>query len=178
MTRFTKKEILSIVVGSVCVVAGALFCAMPQTMYNFLETILCWALILYGGVSIFIYCLTPVIFEDPIRRFSALLSLILGLLIMLIRSFLVMAIACLMILIGIVKIVMATKHKNDQIAQSSADLIVGIVFLVFGVAVGILFWTQIGMRLLMIFLGVILILESVANMVLMFYKKKEKFEAK
>ena len=178
MTKFTKKEILTIAIASLCGVVGILFCALPQTMYNVLELVICWVLIIYGALSVFIYCLTPVIFESPIRRFSALLSLILGLMIMLINSFLVVAVACLMVLIGIIKIVINLKQKDNQTAQTKADLIVGIVFCVLGLTVGILCYTQIGSKLLMIISGTILIFESVANILLTIYKNKAKIESK
>ena len=56
MDKLKKEQIKATVIASLCIVFGILFCIMPSKTFGIVETIVCVALLLYGVISILIYC--------------------------------------------------------------------------------------------------------------------------
>lgn len=173
MDKLKKEQIKAIVIASICIVLGILFCIMPVKILGIVETIVCVALLLYGVVSIVIYCLAMTETRDPTRLFLGAAATALAVLIIFVKYFFIISLGLIIVLSGVIYLKSAVDDKKKAEKNWWIGLIVGIFLIVAGVLVAVLCWTTIAASIVMRIFGVTLILDGVIRLIYVFAIRKE-----
>ncbi len=149
-------------------IVGLMFCVLPNIMLATFETMVCFALLVYGSVIMFAYCISPVVAQNKKLMISAIISIIIGVFLLLVRSFFVLAMAIVLLLLVIFKIMVLKKTAGEK----NANWFVWMALLCFeAVACGLMIVFFIINKLLavsMILMGAAMILEALANVFMLF----------
>ena len=170
--ELTKKEKRTFVLSIVLIVLGVLFCVLSQPMRDIIETVCCVAALAYGGFYLIAYCVVSNDTREVSQLFQAILAIVIGFLIMFVRSFFVMAVGILIAGTGISRIMVGVKMKRVNEKDWWHELIVGLILAVLGVVLVILCNTKVASIVVMIYLGVLLILSSALNLYMIYARHK------
>ena len=170
--ELTKKEKRTFVLSIVLIVLGVLFCVLSQPMRDIIETICCVVSLAYGGFYLIAYCVVSNDTREVSQLFQAILAIVIGFLIMFVRSFFVMAVGVLIAGTGISRIMVGVKMKRVNEKDWWHELIVGLILAVLGVVLVILCNTKVASIVVMIYLGVLLILSSALNLYMIYARHK------
>lgn len=170
--ELTKKEKRTFVLSIVLIVLGVLFCVLSQPMRDIIETICCVVSLAYGGFYLIAYCVVSNDTREVSQLFQAILAIVIGFLIMFVRSFFVMAVGILIAGTGISRIMVGVKMKRVNEKDWWHELIVGLILAVLGVVLVILCNTKVASIVVMIYLGVLLILSSALNLYMIYARHK------
>ena len=163
--NLNKKQWSYFVVSCVCVIFGILFCIFSQSLVETLRTVLSIGVLVYGAFYMFSYCVISFDSRDTSTLLKAVISIALGLLVVFIPSFFVMAIAAVVLILGIMKMLFVSKLKKEQNVLAKDRLVIGIIEIVVAVALLILCNVNVPILLVTIMLGVTLILEGIIGIV-------------
>ncbi len=136
---FDRQNRRSTIMSIIYFVVGVLFLILPNIMMSTFETIVCFSFLAYGGVVMFAFCISSVVGQNRKLIFSAVLAILIGILLLFVRSFFVMALALCMLILIIFKSLVLTnsaEYKNlnwyiwlaSTILQGIATIIVIIFF--------------------------------------------------
>lgn len=163
--NLNKKQWGYFVVSCVCIIFGILFCVFSQSLVETLRTVLSVAVLIYGAFYMFSYCVISFDSRDLTTLLKAVIAIAAGLLVIFIPSFFVMAIAAVVLILGIMKTLFVSKIKKEQNVFAKDRLVIGIIEMVIGLALLILCNLNVPTLLVTIMLGVILIFEGVLGIV-------------
>ena len=173
MNTLKKEHIKSIIMASVCVVFGLLFCIIPIKMLAFLETASFIILFGYGVLMILSYCVVNTEVREPIKLLKASIALGLGILLICINSVLVICLGLIIVISGALYIRAAVIDKKNNDKNWWTSLVIGIVLVLLGVTVAILYNTAVAENIVMIFYGIIIIIDGILRLVYTFILHRE-----
>ena len=168
-----NKSFQLLVVSIVCVIFGILFCILTETMLDFLQTVLCFVALVYGGFHLVSYCLISYEDKQLDNLIHGIIPFAIGMLLMFVPSFFIIAVGVIVFALGIFRLIGAIRKKEEGWI---VDLVFSIFFIIVGVVLVVLCNTNIGKHIVMIYLGVTLILEGVTNFVILYLTKKLNFK--
>ena len=178
-TFFRKENLKKTILSLVYLVFGVLFCVMPNKMFNFVESVLCFVLLVVGIVGILVYsvmsaedkeiklllwgivglALSICMFLEP-RLFGIILSLIIG-------------------LGGVSMIISGLKLRKTKNIQWITDFVIGIIVTALAIATIVLSGTKVAENIIAIFFGIMCLISGVYSLVeLILLAKKESKQAK
>lgn len=161
---FNKENRLTTSLSILYFIFGILFCFIPEFMKVNLETISCFLFLIYGGVMILAYSISSVVFKNRKIMISSIVSIILGILLLFIRSFFILILAFFILGIAVFKI-LVTKHASYcKNFNWYLWLILAVIYIVVGIFIIISFIINRFLLFSMVLLGVCLGLEAIANM--------------
>lgn len=168
-----KRQLTNLIISIFLVVFGVLFCVISQTMLGFIETIVCIALIVYGAFYLLVYCLI----DSDTRQTKAVIqgvgALSVGLFIIFIPSFFMIAIGVIFAGFNVLILIRAVKMKKAQMDGWKVVMATSIVFIVLGAGLIVLASVKLPDIVLMIYLGVMLILQGGYNLSQMYLEHKK-----
>lgn len=168
----SKKDLRNFILSIAMIVFGILFCVLSKSMLNLVETVLCFASLIYGAFYLISYCLISSDTKEIQTLFQAMVAIVIGFMLMFIRSFFVMAVGILIALTGVSRIVISVKKKKFGEKDWWHELVVGIVLFALGTVLAILCNTNVASIVVMIYLGVLLILVGGLNIYVVYAKNK------
>ncbi len=165
MKILLKKENIKILLSAVIyLVLGVLFCALLGNMLDFAETTICFVFLVVGVVLLLAYGLLPADGKIYQILIYGIVCLALGLLILMVRMFFMIALAAVIAYGGIQSIMTAVKLKKQN-KNWKGELIVGVVIVTLAVAVIILNGTNTVKNIIALFLGITFLIEAVFEVV-------------
>lgn len=173
MNELKKEQIKAIILSSIFIIFGVLFCAMPTKMMTTIETVVCVALIVYGVVNIFVYCLVNSESKEISRLLKGALATGIAILLMFVGAIFVFCLGLIVVLSGVVYIVSAVKDKKANDKKWWTGLVVGIALSVAGLAISILFNTKIAQNIVMVVFGITLIADGIIRLIYIFVAHRE-----
>lgn len=173
---FKQEKIRTIIISSIMIVLGVLLCVIPEKSLNVLEVISAIGLILFGTISIVIYCFTPILFRDVMMLVRSIVGLGIGVLILFIPSFFVFGIGFIVAISGLEKFGDAIDHKDESKKKWIIDLVVGLFIFMLGTATVVLCNTSVASNILMLYFGISIAVDGIVNLiwVLVLHRKVKK----
>ena len=165
------KNVQMLIISIICVIFGVLFCVLAQTMLNFLQTVLCIILLLYGGFHLVSFCVIAYEDKQVSTFFHGIVPFAVGMLLIFVPSFFVNAFGAIVLVLEILRLIVAVKHKKQYWI---INLIASIFFMIASIVLIVLCNVKINQYVVMVILGAILILEGIVNLSLMYAGKKLK----
>lgn len=172
MKNLNKEQIKAIVLASISVVLGVLFCIFRVEMLGALETIACMALLMYGVVEVVIYCVVNTENRDFITLLKGALATALALLIIFVGAVFVVILGLIIVFSGVVYIVSAVKDKKEKVSGWLLGFIIGLLLVLSGLAVAILYNTKIAANIVMTIFGITLLFDGVVRLIYVFLAHK------
>ncbi len=169
---FNKENRIVTIFSLLCFVVGVMFCVLPTVMMGAFETIMCFLFLAYGGIMMFAYCIAPVVFSNKKIMISAIISILLGALLLFVRSFFVLALAFCVLAFSIFKFLVIKKTKDEKNLIYYLWIILGIVYAVVSLLVIVFFAINKFNNVSMILIGVCFVFEAVANMFVLIRNSK------
>ena len=164
---FNKQNRVTSILSLFYIVLGVLFCIIPLQMLSFLESTLCFLFLAYGGVILFAYSLSSVVLNNRMLMLSAILAVILGVLLLFVRSFLLLALAVCLLLLAITKILVLKKFEiNNWYKYCLLSLL--IIEICAFITLVVFFILNDLKMISMIIIGICLIFEFLVNAVTMY----------
>jgi len=178
-TFFRKENLKKTILSLVYLVFGVLFCVMPSKMFNFVESALCFVLLVVGIIGILVYSLMSAedkeiklllwgivglalsicMFLEP-RLFGIILSLIIG-------------------LGGVSMIISGLKLRKTKNIQWITDFVIGIIVTALAIATIVLSGTKVAENIIAVFFGIMCLINGIYSLVeLIILAKKESKQAK
>lgn len=165
MKILLKKENIKILLSAIVyLVLGVLFCVFLGQMLDFAETTICFVFLVAGAVLLLAYGLLPSDGKIYQLLIYGIVCLVLGLLILMLRMFFMIALAALIAYGGIQSIMTAVKLKKEN-KNWKGELVVGIVIVTLALTVIILNGTNTVKNIIAIFLGVTFLIEAAFEVV-------------
>ena len=165
MKILLKKENIKILLSAIVyLVLGVLFCVFLGQMLDFAETTICFVFLVAGAVLLLAYGLLPSDGKIYQLLIYGVVCLVLGLLILMLRMFFMIALAALIAYGGIQSIMTAVKLKKEN-KNWKGELVVGIVIVTLALIVIILNGTNTVKNIIAIFLGVTFLIEAAFEVV-------------
>ena len=160
MKILLKKENIKILLSAIIYfVLGVLFCAFLGKMLDVAETTICFVFLVGGAVLLLAYGLLPADGKVYQILIYGIICLGLGLLILMVRMFFMIALAALIAYGGIQSIMTAVKLRKTG-KNWKGELIVGIVIVVLALTVIVLNGTNTLKNIVALFLGVTFLIEA------------------
>lgn len=160
MKNLLKKENIKLLLSAIIyLVLGVLFCVFLGQMVDFAETAICFVFLVVGAALLVVYGLLPADGKIYQVLIYGIVGLVLGLLILMVRMFFIIALAALIAYGGIQSIMNSVKLKK-QGGKWKGELIVGSVIVALAITVIILNGTSTARNIIAIFLGVTFLIES------------------
>ena len=160
MKILLKKENIKILLSAIIYfVLGVLFCAFLGKMLDVAETTICFVFLVGGAVLLLAYGLLPADGKVYQILIYGIICLGVGLLILMVRMFFMIALAALIAYGGIQSIMTAVKLKKEG-KNWKGELIVGIVIVVLALTVIVLNGTNTLKNIVALFLGVTFLIEA------------------
>lgn len=172
-----KKKLESVIISAALIVVGLLFCILPVSVVEIIETVILVGVLIYGGVCMLIYCFTPADFRDNTYLFKAMIALCLGLLLIFVRSFFVSAFGLVILVSGVKTALSSRVYKAVGDKKWYMELLVGILLFALGAVVIVLSNTHVARKIVLILLGLSLIVQGAINFAFMFYLRAERGES-
>ena len=160
MKVLLKKENIKLLLSAVIYfVLGVLFCTLLGRMVEFAETAICFVFVILGTVFLLIYGLLPGDGKILQLLIYGIVLLGVGLLILMFRTFFIIALSFVIAYGGIQSIMSSIKLKKQN-QKWKGELITGSVIVALALAVVILNGTNIASNIIAIFLGVTFLIEA------------------
>lgn len=160
-----KNQWKILIISTLCVIFGVLFCCLSGTMLDTMKTVLASVVLVYGGICMVCYCVVSLEIRNVTTLMHALVSISLALLVLFISSFFVSAVAGVIAIFGIVRVVGEVKSKKQKGNFLVSMLVVGIVEIVSSVVLIVFANVNMSVAVVTIYTGVLLILEGLMNLV-------------
>lgn len=180
MKTFFKKENLKNTISSfVYLVFGLMFCIMPAKMFNFVESALCFVLLIAGIVCILIYSLMSVEDKEFKMLFYGIIGLVLGICMFLFQRLFGIILSIIIGLGGVSMIISGLKGKKTKNPQWIADFVIGLVVTALAITTIVLSGTEVAEKIIAIFFGIMCLINGIYSLVgLIILAKKESKQAK
>ena len=134
-------------------------------MVEFLRTVICVVVLIYGAFYLVSYSVLSLEDKDVSALIQAVLAIGLGLFVIFIPSFFVMAICFMIIICGLAKLYNVVKAKKENNVLVKDKLVIGVTECALALALVVLCNTPVPALLVNIYLGVMLILEGVTTLI-------------
>ena len=154
---------------------GLMFVILPGIMLDTFETMICYLLLVYGGIILFANCVSPVVFQNKKLFISSIVSVVLGVLLLLIRSFFVLAIGLFILWLVVFKIIVLKKVSNAKNVNWYLYLALCIIESLVFLFIIVSFILNKMLNISMILMGSCLILEAVIN-IFMLIRNQQNYE--
>jgi len=142
---------------------GVMFIVLPIIMLSSFESMICYLLLVYGGIILFANCVSPVVFQNKKLLISSIVSVVLGILLLLIRSFFVLVIGLFILWLVLFKIFVLKRVSNSKNVNWFLYLALCIIESLVFIFIIVSFILNKMLNISMILMGSCLILESVIN---------------
>ncbi len=172
MGEIKKEQLKAIIISLIAVVLGVLFIVLKSEMLGALQTVVCFALLIYGIIEILIYCFLNTENRDYSKLIFGAIATVLALLLIFVNILFVIILGIIVAVSGVAFIKSAVDDKKAGDKQWWITLIIGILFLVLGVSVAILYNIDVLKNIIMIIFGATLIFEGVMGFVFVFILHK------
>ena len=172
MDDIRKEQLKAVIISSVALVLGVLFIVLKEEMIGVLQTIVCFALLIYGIIQIMIYCFLNTENKDYSKLIFGTIATVVAVLLIFFGILFIILLGLIVAFSGIVFIKSAVDDKKEGDKQWWISLIIGILFLTLGVAVAILYNIEVLKNIIMIIFGATLIFEGVMGFVFVFILHK------
>lgn len=169
-----KKKLESVIISAALIVVGLLFCVLPSSVIDIIETVILVGVLIYGGVCMLVYCFTPADFRNNAHLFKAAISLCLGLLLIFVRSFFVSVFGLVILVSGVKTALSSRVYKAVGDKKWYMELLIGLLLFVLGTVVIILSNTNVAKKIVLIILGLSLVIQGAINFAFMFYLRAER----
>ncbi len=173
MDELKKAQIKAICLSAVCIVSGILFCAIPSKTLGLIETLVCVVFLVVGVVSLIGYCLMNSETKSWTLFIQGAVLTTLGLLIMFVNSLFVICLGVLLAVSGAVYIKSSIDDKKSGDKTWWVALIIGILIVFAGIAVAILYNTEIAKNIVMRIFGISLLFDGIVRIIYIFIAHKE-----
>lgn len=173
MNFFKREKVRLIAMSCLFIIFGILFCVIPNKSLSVIETISAVCLIVFGLISLFSYCFTPILFRDSSTLVKSIVAIMLGLLISFIPTFFVFVVGLIVAFNGLERFGYALDVKEVGDKKWWIDFIAGLIIFALGVTAVILCNTSVASNIVMIYFGISLILDGLINIILIFALHRE-----
>lgn len=174
LKKLAQNRIVSYVIASVCIALGVCFCVVSETMLSFFETVICFALIIYGAFNLVVYCLVDSDSKQRSAVLKGVVAIFVGLLIIFVRAFFMIAIGIIIGGLAVLRIIRAIKMKELKMKNWIYLLVVSSVLLLSSVTLVILSLCNISKITLMIIVGAILCVQGAYDLTMLIVEDKNK----
>lgn len=165
MRELIKKENIKLTISAlVYLILGVMFCVGLNRMIDFAESTISFIFLIIGAVLVLIYGMLPSDGKVAKVLIYGVIMLGLGLLMILVRKFFIIALAVIISYGGIVSIVDSVNKKKDN-SPWIVELIVGSVVVALAVTVIVLSGTNTAKNIIALFLGITFLIESVIEII-------------
>lgn len=173
-TFFKKENLKNSILSLVYLVFGLMFCILPIKMFNFVESALCFILLIVGIVGILIYSLMAVEDKDFKMLLYGIVGMALSICMFLLPRLFGIILSVVIGLGGVSMIISAIKLKKAKNSQWISDLIIGIIVSALAIVTIVLSGTNVAKKLIAIFFGVMCLINGIYSLVnLIILAKKE-----
>ena len=163
-TKTLNRKQWVVLIASVCAfIFGILFCALSQSGIDIVKTILSIAVLGYGIFYLISYCILSMDGRDSLSLLHAIGGVAVGVLLIFVPSFFVSVISVIVVILGLARFYDNIKAKKEGKDTQKSKAIIGGFEIVLGVALLVLCNTPVPQLLISIYLGTMLILESLVN---------------
>lgn len=175
MKTFLKKENLkSTIYSLVYLVFGLLFCIMPAKMFNFVESALCFVLLIAGIICVLIYSLMSIEDKEFKMLLYGIVGLVLGICMFLFQRLFGIILSIVIGLGGVSMIVSGIKGKKTKNPQWIADFVIGLIVTTLAITTIVLSGTEVAEKIIAIFFGIMCLINGIYSLVgLILLIKKE-----
>ncbi len=174
LKKLAQNRIVSYVIASVCIALGVCFCVVSETMLSFFETAICFALIIYGAFNLVVYCLVDSDSKQRSAVFKGIVAIFIGLLIIFVRAFFMIAIGIIIGVVSLLRIIRAVKMQELKIKNWIYLLVVSIILLAANITLIVLSICAISKVTLMIVVGAILCVQGTYDLTMLIVEDKNK----
>ncbi len=172
MNDIRKEQLKAIIISSIALVLGVLFIVLKEEMLGMLQTVVCFALLAFGIIEIVIYCFLNTEDRDYSKLIFGAIATVLALLLIFIGILFVIILGLIVAASGVVFIKSSIDDKKAGDKQWWITLIIGILFLILGIAVAILYNISVLKNIIMIIFGATLVFEGIMGFVFVFILHK------
>lgn len=173
MKGLKKEQIKAIVLSSICIIFGMLFCILPSKMMTAIEVVVCATCFVYGVVNLLIYCLVNSESRELAKLLKGTLAIGVAILLMFVGAVFVFCLGLIIVLSGVLYIVSSIKDRKNGDKKWWLGLIIGIALSIAGLSVAILFNTKLAQNIVMVIFGITLIADGVIRLLYVFVAHKE-----
>lgn len=174
MTNFIKKQrTVSLVCNVVVIILGILLCALKGNALSVLERIASTILIVYGAISLIVFCFTPILIRNGQDLMESIVILIFGIILDFFPALFILGIGIMLVFEGLREISYAVDLKKINDNNWWVDFISGSVVFALGLVVVILCNTTIASNIVSLLLGISLIINGATNIILISTLKRE-----
>ena len=177
LKTLTKNRIFSYIVATVCLCFGICFCVVSETMLSIFETAICFVLIGYGAFNLVVYCLVDSDSKQRTAVFKGVFAVLVGLLIIFVKAFFMIAIGFIIGAISVLRIIRASKMKELKMKNWLPLLIISILLLTASIVLIVLSICAISKITLMILVGVVLCVQGLYDLTMLIVEDKNKNKA-
>lgn len=166
MNVFFKKENLkTTILTAIYLLFGLLFCVMQVNFFNFVESVLCFVLLIGGFVCVAIYALMSSE-EKNFRLFIyGLIAVGFGFLMLLLSRFFGIFLSIIIGYNGVLLILQSLKDKSKMDKGWITSFVIGVIVVALSVVVIVLSGTNTAKKILSIFFGIMLLVEGIFNLI-------------
>lgn len=172
MNDIRKEQLKAIIISSVALVLGVLFIVLKEEMLGLLQTVVCFALLAFGIIEIVIYCFLNTEDRDYSKLIIGAVATVLALLLIFVGILFVIILGLIVAISGVMFIKSSIDDKKEGDKQWWISLIIGVLFLILGVSVAILYNIEVLKNIIMIIFGATLIFEGIMGFVFVFILHK------
>lgn len=172
MEDIRKEQLKAIIISSIATVLGVLFIVLKAEMIGMLQTIACFALLAFGIIEIVIYCFLNTEDRDYSKLIIGAIATALALLLIFVNILFIIILGLIVAFSGIVFIKSSIADKKECDKQWWISLLIGILFLILGIAVAVLYNFEVLKNIIMIIFGATLIIEGIMGFVFVFILHK------
>ena len=172
MNDIRKEQLKAIIISSVALVLGVLFIVLKEEMLGMLQTVVCFALLAFGIIEIVIYCFLNTEDRDYSKLIIGAVATVLALLLIFVGILFVIILGLIVAVSGVMFIKSSIDDKKEGDKQWWISLIIGVLFLILGVSVAILYNIEVLKNIIMIIFGATLIFEGIMGFVFVFILHK------
>lgn len=164
-TFFKKENLKTTILAAVYLVLGILFCSMQVKMFNFVESFLCFVMIIGGVVCISIYALMSSDGKEFKLFIYGIIAVVFGFLMLTLSRFFGIILAIIVGYNGVLLIIQALKEKSKINKQWITSFVIGIIVTALAIVTIILSGTNSAKKILSLFFGIMFLIEGIYDLV-------------
>lgn len=177
-TLFRKENLKKTILSLVYLVFGVMFCVMPTKMFNFVESALCFVLLIVGIVGILVYSVLSAEDKEVKILLWGIVGLALSICMFLEQRLFGIILSLIIGLGGVGMIISGLKLKKAKNIQWVTDFVIGVVVTALAVATIVLSGTKVAENIIAVFFGIMCLINGIYSIVeLILLVKKESKQA-
>ncbi len=159
-TLFKKENFKKTILTFCYILLGILFCVLLSKMFNFVEYVLCYILLVAGIVCIIIYSLMSVDDKSFGMLAFGIIAVVIGFFMLLWPRFFGIALSAIICYSGVSLIISALKQRQRKEQGWVTEFVIGIIVTTLALVTAILSGTNVAKNILSIFIGVMLLING------------------